>query len=850
MYVTFSRKLVSAMLPLTLLMAAGLSAAHPARATTTIIPITIDTTKSWDGVTSQGAWGEPDTATFGQTFMAPVGVSALKDFSVYLTQDSTSVNIPFKAYVYAWDGSEASGSALYASSTQHTGNLGSGFTSILTTPTSAVAVTPGAQYVLFLSTSGVQEAGAPIKLADFGFIGSDTYTGGQFVALSSGNDPSQFTVAVPWQTSTDLSLPTGSDLAFKADFIPANGAPEPAPTVALALMGLGLAFFLLRRSRKTQMLAAAPAVLCLALAGGLTPAAQAVGTWTSVTTQAPQNISTMLLLTDGRVMAQGDQDRTWYTLTPDSHGSYVNGTWSQLASMVTKRLYYTSAVLRNGDVLISGGEYSATGTGGVAANDTNTSEIYHTQTDTWGTVPIPKHRNGSSWSNIGDAMSTTLADGRVMLGDILSSEQALYDYNTNAWTPSANLKAVRSNEEAWSLQSDGSVLTVDCIGQTDTGTTPEHAERYLPGSDSWLDAGSTPTGHSLVDNKSKELGPGMLLPIGSTLYIGATGHTALYSAANGWVPGPEQYGTSSTLLLGAPDAPGCVEVNGKALCFVSPASTSTSSFPNGQHFLEYTYDTSASNGSFAEAPIPPANVFNPNGPSFVGRLLQLPNGQVLFTVGQSRLFAYTPDSGPLAAWAPSVISLSARTDGSYLLKGKQFNGLTQGAYYGDDAQMATNYPLVRLTDDSSAVSYGRTYNHSTMGVASGSTLVSTTFVPPPALAQGHYTLEVVANGIASVPMDFTQPLGLASLTLSTASATGGTPVVGTVTLNGNSTGQRVALSTNSSAAVPAVQYVTIPAGFPSAQFVVNTSTVTATTPVTIKAIQGRQVRSATFSVTP
>jgi len=38
-------------------------------------------------------------------------------------------------------------------------------------------------------------------------------------------------------------------------------------------------------------------------------------------------------LTDGTVMAQGNNDSRWWRLTPDNTGSYVNGTWTQVASL-------------------------------------------------------------------------------------------------------------------------------------------------------------------------------------------------------------------------------------------------------------------------------------------------------------------------------------------------------------------------------------------------------------------------------------------------------------------------------------------------------------------------------------
>ena len=62
----------------------------------------------------------------------------------------------------------------------------------------------------------------------------------------------------------------------------------------------------------------------------------------------------MLLLTDGSIMAQdytnGSCSAKWYRLQPDSTGSYVNGTWSALASMSTGRLFFASVMLPSGKV--------------------------------------------------------------------------------------------------------------------------------------------------------------------------------------------------------------------------------------------------------------------------------------------------------------------------------------------------------------------------------------------------------------------------------------------------------------------------------------------------------------------
>ena len=49
------------------------------------------------------------------------------------------------------------------------------------------------------------------------------------------------------------------------------------------------------------------------------------GKWQPLTNQPGFNTSTMILLTDGRVMVQEEGTAHWHALTPDDGGSYVNG---------------------------------------------------------------------------------------------------------------------------------------------------------------------------------------------------------------------------------------------------------------------------------------------------------------------------------------------------------------------------------------------------------------------------------------------------------------------------------------------------------------------------------------------
>ena len=505
------------------------------------------------------------------------------------------------------------------------------------------------------------------------------------------------------------------------------------------------AFSSLTTLTKSLTQAGLAALLAALVFGPATPA-RAVGSWTPLAHQAPDYIGTMLLLTDGTVMAQGASGtlnngagKHWYRLTPDATGSYANGVWTPLADMHHERLYYASVVLRNGQVLVAGGEY--TEAGGV---DTNTAETYDPVANAWTEIP------GPGWDRIGDAPIQTLFDGTVLLGNITSYATGLYDYTTNTWTAGGNTLS-SCDEASWALLPDQTVLSCDPYSSP-------NAEKYVPMSRTWVHAGQTPTGHDVVQTSSHEIGPAVLLPSGQCLFVGATGHTALYlppaapTQPGTWQAGPDFPTDAGGNQLEAKDAPGCLMVNGKVLCLVAPHGSADGGYPNGQQFFEYAPD--AGGGTLAAAP--DSGLDSADNPAYAGRMLALPNGQVLFSNFNTQVALYTPDGGPDPAWKPAVTGVSANADGSYRVTGTQFNGLSQGASYGDDASMSTNYPLVRLTSGTGVVTYARTFNHSTMGVATGSLPVSTNFTTPAGLASGPYQLQVVANGIASDPVNFTQ----------------------------------------------------------------------------------------------
>jgi len=110
------------------------------------------TTGAPGGGTEIRPFGRHNTATYGQTITAPTGATSLNDFSFWLENLQA---VSFKAYVYAWDQatSRATGSALFTSALIAGPTGGTPFTQI-TVNTGSTAVSAGAMYVMFFSTSG------------------------------------------------------------------------------------------------------------------------------------------------------------------------------------------------------------------------------------------------------------------------------------------------------------------------------------------------------------------------------------------------------------------------------------------------------------------------------------------------------------------------------------------------------------------------------------------------------------------------------------------------------------------------------------------------------------------------
>jgi hypothetical protein len=458
------------------------------------------------------------------------------------------------------------------------------------------------------------------------------------------------------------------------------------------------------------------------------------GTWTPLAHPSPGTVNLMLLLSDGTVMAANAGGSSWFRLTPDIHGSYANGTWTSLNPMHDARLYFSSVVLTNGNVFVAGGEF---GTGG------SKSEVYDSVKGTWTAIPVPTGiLTGSGFE---DAVCDILPDGNVLMAPndpATNGNTALFITASNTWSVGPKLFRGNSQEErSWVKLPDDSLLTAESFGST--GLT--NSERYIPALKQWVNDSNLPLPIGALNDG--EQGGALLLPDGHAIFLGGNGNTAIYTPTGNTTPGTWTAGPVIPGGYGIQDGPAAMMVNGKILCLAG----NPTNYNAPAYFFEYD---SAAN-SFTQINGPTG--LSDDIPPYEAILLDLPDGTVLYSHFGRDLYIYQPDGPPLVAGKPAISNIVANVDGSFTLTGTGLNGISEGATYGDDAQMNSNYPLVRLTNSVGNVYYERTYNWNSTSVMSGNRLAITRFTNSAALPPGNYSLTVVANGISSDLLNFVLP---------------------------------------------------------------------------------------------
>ncbi len=257
--------------------------------------------------------------------------------------------------------------------------------------------------------------------------------------------------------------------------------------------------------------------------------------------QPPVGMQFAFLMTDGTVLAQSNASNTWYKYAPDQTGSYSNGTWTQVATLPTGYApsAFSSAVLADGRLAISGGEYNSPGNYDLQL--VNLGAIYDPVKNTWTKLGHPR-----GWHFIGDSPNSVLPNGNFLVGQKLTLQAAYLSPTTLKWTKVGTKgKADFNAEEGWTLLANGTILTADV-------KNAPNSEIYEPASGKWVSAGSTIVDlhspspyHQCLQYGPKtkdcylppgEIGPAILRPDGSVFATGSgsgpsgggVGHTAVY----------------------------------------------------------------------------------------------------------------------------------------------------------------------------------------------------------------------------------------------------------------------------------------------------------------------------------
>jgi hypothetical protein len=426
-----------------------------------------------------------------------------------------------------------------------------------------------------------------------------------------------------------------------------------------------------------------------------------------------------------------------------------------------------------------------------------------------------------------------------MQANCCTPQNALYN-GPNSWTATGSVNQGSNDESGFTLLSNDLVLTVDAKSDSNCGTN-QGSELYNQGTGVWSCGPPLPV--QLYNPNDEELGAAVLMYNNKVFQFGGNVNaTAIYDvASNSWTSGPTPAGG-----LDQADGPAALEPNGKVLAMLSPGL-----FQGNCQFVEY--DPVANTLTNVANP---ANC--PSDSSYVGHLMMLPTGQIMFTDFSGEVEIYTPAAGAVSGVAPTVNALTAPINSpstNNVLSGTQLNGLTENNAYGDDYQGATNYPLVQLVQVNSPnhVYYATTHNETTHSIAPG-TSNSTLFDLPTGVPAGAYTLYLIANGVQSNPLAVTVE-AIAGFTLSA------NPASVTVAQTSTATSSITITPQNGFSGSVTLSATGLPSGV-TAQFNPNPATTSSTltfsasataalgtSTVTINGVSGSVTASTTISLT-
>ncbi len=330
-----------------------------------------------------------------------------------------------------------------------------------------------------------------------------------------------------------------------------------------------------------------------------------------------------------------------------------NGSFSNTGSMNAARDGQTATLLKNGQVLVTGGDNYTTGF-------LASAELYNPATGKWtltGSMSIPRISHDTVLLQNGEALVAGGYNGSTpgMCNNQASAE--LYNPATGAWTVTGSLATARysfalivlGNGEA--LAAGGASCSASYLGLTS-------AELYNPATGTWTAAGNMPT--ATQNDGAVRLSNGDVLVDGENLYDPSTGTwTALSPAEPQGLTLPNGTIWTNTAING-----GTIydPTTGQSISYPPPSCMTTTQTCNANVSLLDTGNVLIAGGTTKvnaqPYPITETNgnaaVFNPSTLTWASTtsmkqgaigtsVTALPQGQVLFAGGE----AYDKSAGAL-----------------------------------------------------------------------------------------------------------------------------------------------------------------------------------------------------------
>jgi len=202
--------------------------------------------QTWNGSSYIWAFGENNTATYGQTITTfNIDNIVMKSFTVYIDDLTNPGAVDFKAYVASWDGDMIDNILWQSKIYTTTNNNGAGGFEEFTFNTNNLSLDKVTHYALFVSASGLFDGVE--GMSKMGGFSNTNYDLGNFVYSNNGNDFNSLYTTNWDQFST-------YDLAFRADFVnPGENSPAATPEPGtMLLMGIGAAGTAYIKRRKSN----------------------------------------------------------------------------------------------------------------------------------------------------------------------------------------------------------------------------------------------------------------------------------------------------------------------------------------------------------------------------------------------------------------------------------------------------------------------------------------------------------------------------------------------------------------------------------------------------------------------